>query len=107
MLGRTPRICLNVRQNTVLVYCAKLRNVPSAPIGHLNEDSKGKLVKPIFSLLNADATISKCSFKLKGQVVNVNDRDRMQVLCKLKNRLQIYGGPADFVTSLIKEQDIL
>ena len=61
-----------------LVYCEGL---PNAPIDHLRKGSKGKLAKTIFHFPNADASRSKCSIKVKGQAVNLNDGDKMQVPC--------------------------
>jgi len=45
-----------------------------APIGHLKKGSRGKIVKPIFDILNAHVSRSKCSSKVKKQAVCVKDR---------------------------------
>ena len=58
-------------------------------IGHLNKGSKRELAKPIFHFLRADASRSKCSFKVKGQAVILNDREEMQVPCQIKNLNEI------------------
>ena len=82
----------------------------SAPICHLMKCSKGKLPETIFYLLNEDASRSKCSFKVKGSAVPLNDG----VECKYHANLEIvtksvrpsnFEGNADFVTILIKQKD--
>ena len=53
-------------------------------MSHLKKDSKGKLANTIFYFLNADVSRSKCSIKVKGQAVNLNDLSRFNCNANLK-----------------------
>ena len=79
-----PKACLNVCESTVLAGCAELSNAPKCP--HWPFEQRKTCKKTIFYFLKADASRSKCSFKVKRQAVNLDDGDVMKVLCQLKNR---------------------
>ena len=83
------KLCPNVRRDSALADCrvAKCPYMSLFAIWHLGR--KRKLPKPIFDFLNADSSRSKCSFKPKGQAVNLSDGDGMQDPCQLKNHHKV------------------